>query len=90
MRDPKRLWRIKPMLCRSRLPSAKSTAKVAPFSMRGVPAITANSRDGSRLLRFWVKAPYTDPEIGTTRLARARNNDPLPQAVPIHERAVEL
>jgi hypothetical protein len=26
-----------PMLCRSRLPSAKSTAKVPLFSMRGVP-----------------------------------------------------
>src|SRR5215813_9442451 len=26
----------------------------------------------SRLLRFWVRAPNTNSEIGTTRLARAR------------------
>src|SRR5215472_1997186 len=29
------------------------------------------SNEGSRLLRFWVKAPNTNSEIGTTRLARA-------------------
>ena len=29
------------MLCRSSLPSAKSTAKVPPFSMRGVRVIAA-------------------------------------------------
>jgi hypothetical protein len=55
----------------SRLPFAKSTAKGSPFSMRGVPAIAANPREGSRLLRFWVKAPNTSSEIGTT-LSRAR------------------
>jgi hypothetical protein len=31
----------------SGLPSAKSTAKGPPFSMRGVPAIAANPREGS-------------------------------------------
>jgi len=56
---------------RSRLPFAKSTAKGPPFSMRGVPAIAANPREGSRLLRFWVKVPNTSSEIGTT-LSRAR------------------
>jgi hypothetical protein len=55
----------------SGLPSAKSTAKVPPFSMRGVPAIAANPREGSRLLRFRVKVPNTSSEIGTT-LSRAR------------------
>jgi hypothetical protein len=40
--------------------------------MRGVRAIAVNPRDGSRLLQFLVKAPYSDPEIGTTRPARAR------------------
>jgi hypothetical protein len=33
--------------------------------------MAANSREGSRLLRFWVKAPNTNSEIGTT-LSRAR------------------
>jgi hypothetical protein len=32
--------------------------------MRGVPAIAANPREGSRLLRFWVEAPNTNSEIG--------------------------
>jgi hypothetical protein len=36
------------------------------------PVIAANPREGSRLLRFWVKVPNTNSEIGTTRLARAR------------------
>ena len=31
-----------------------------------------SSIEGSRLLRFWVKVPNTNSEIGTTRLARAR------------------
>ena len=85
-RDPKRLWRTrlddgwtpktlgrKPELnvIPSRLPFAKSTAKGPPFSMRGLPAIAANPREGSRLLRFWVKVPNTSSEIGTT-LSRAR------------------
>jgi hypothetical protein len=35
-------------------------------------AMAANPREGSRLLRFWVKAPNTNSEIGTTRLARVR------------------
>src|SRR5215469_4698412 len=39
--------------------------------MCGVPAIAGNPREGSRLLRFWVKTPNTNSEIGTTRLARA-------------------
>jgi hypothetical protein len=55
------------MLCRSRLLPAR---KALPFSMRGVPA-AANPRKDPRLLRFWVKAPNTNSEIGTTRLARA-------------------
>jgi hypothetical protein len=46
-------------------------AKGPRFSMRGVPAIAANPREGSRLLRFWVKVPNTSSEIGTT-LSRAR------------------
>jgi len=33
--------------------------------------IAANPREGSRLLRFWVKVPNTSSEIGTT-LSRAR------------------
>ena len=33
---------------------------------------TARGGASSRLLRFWVKAPKTNSEIGTTRLARAR------------------
>ena len=33
--------------------------------------MAANSREGSRLLRFWVNAPNTNSEIGTT-LSRAR------------------
>jgi hypothetical protein len=41
-------------------------------TMRGVPAIAANPREGSRLLWFWVKVPNSNSEIGTTRLARAR------------------
>jgi hypothetical protein len=53
-------------------PVRKINSKGPPFSMRGVRAIAANPRDGSRLLQFLVKAPYSDPEIGTTRLARAR------------------
>jgi hypothetical protein len=40
--------------------------------MRGVPVIAANPRDASSLLRFLVDAPNTDPEIGQTRLVRAR------------------
>jgi hypothetical protein len=36
-----------------------------------VPAIAANSGEGSRLLQFWFKAPNTNSEIGTT-LSRAR------------------
>jgi hypothetical protein len=52
---------------------ARSTAKAPPFSMRGVPAIAANPREGSRLLRFWLKAPSTNSDIGTTRLSRARS-----------------
>jgi hypothetical protein len=43
-------------------------------SWRYVSALTkpkANPRDGSRPIRFLVKAPYTDPEIGTSR-PRAR------------------
>jgi hypothetical protein len=40
--------------------------------MRGVPAIAANPREGSRLLWFWVEVPNSNSEIGTTRLARAR------------------
>ena len=46
------------MLCRSRLLPARSRAKALPFSMRGVPAIAANSREGSRLLWFWVKLNF--------------------------------
>jgi hypothetical protein len=38
----------------------------------GGPAIAANPREASRLLRFWVKVPNTNSEIGTTRLTRAR------------------
>jgi Transposase DDE domain len=34
-------------------------------------AMAANPSEGSRLLWFWVKAPNTNSEIGTTRLARA-------------------
>ena len=33
-------------------------------------AMAENPREGSRLLRFWVKVPNTNSEIGTTRLAR--------------------
>jgi hypothetical protein len=40
--------------------------------MRGVPAIAANPREGSRLLWFWVKVPNSNSEIGTTRRARPR------------------
>jgi len=40
--------------------------------MRGVPGNGGKS-EGSRLLRFWVKAPNTNSEIGTTHSrARAR------------------
>ena len=44
----------------------------ARSTMRGVPAIAANPREGSRLLWFWVKVPNSNSEIGTTRLTRAR------------------
>jgi len=46
--------------------------------MRGVPAMAANPREGSRPLRFWVKAPNTNSETGTTHLslARARGSGP--------------
>jgi hypothetical protein len=47
MRDPQRLWRIRPDVngCAGRrLPSAKSTAKVPPFSMRGVPGNGGKSK----------------------------------------------
>jgi hypothetical protein len=37
--------------------------------MRGVPAIAANSREGSRLLQLWVRVTNTNSEIGAT-LAR--------------------
>ena|SRR5215471_2247232 len=42
--------------------------------MCGVPTIAGNPREGSRLLRFRVKTPNTNSEIGTTRLSRARNS----------------
>jgi hypothetical protein len=58
--------------CAGPAPVRKINSKGPPFSMRGVRAVAANPRDGSRLLQFLVKAPYSDPEIGTTRLARAR------------------
>jgi hypothetical protein len=48
----------------------KGPREVPPFSMHGVPSIGVNPREGSRLLRFWVKAPNTNSEIGTT-LSRA-------------------
>jgi hypothetical protein len=67
------LFRIRPTAgAQEAISSLTRQPKVPPFSMRGVRVIAANPRDGSRLLRFWVKAPNTDPEIGTTRLARAR------------------
>jgi hypothetical protein len=70
--DPKILGRMPELnVVPSRVPSTKSTAKVPPFSMRGVPAIAANPREGSRLLRFWVNVPNISSEIGTT-LSRAR------------------
>jgi hypothetical protein len=34
--------------------------------------MAANPREGSRLLRFWVKPPNTNSEIGATHLSRAR------------------
>jgi hypothetical protein len=44
--------------------------------MRGVAVIAVNPRDASRLLRFLVDAPYTDPEIGQNSLrARAAGYD---------------
>ena len=74
MLDPKTLWRIRPDVNVVPVlpPVRKINSKGPPFSMRGVRAVAANPRDGSRLLQFLVKAPYSDPEIGTTRLARAR------------------
>ena len=60
------------MLFRPALRPRKTRAKGPPFSMCGVPAIAANPREGSRLLRFWAKVPNTSSEIGTTRLARPR------------------
>jgi hypothetical protein len=55
-RDPKKVvaHQAGRQCCAVPPPSAESTATVPPFSMRGVPAIAANSREGSRLLRFWV------------------------------------
>jgi len=43
--------------------------------------MVANPREGSRLLRFSVKAPNTNSEIGTTRLARARARRELAAAI---------
>ena len=64
MRDPKTLWRIRPdvNVVSVRLPSAESTAKVPPFSMRGVPAIAANPREGSRLRRLCLKSQTPTPK----------------------------
>jgi hypothetical protein len=53
-------------LCRSRLPSPKSTAKVPPFSMRGVPVIAANPRDvdcDGYESRF--EPDYSPPDLAT-------------------------
>jgi hypothetical protein len=56
MLDPKLLWCIKTDVnvvpVPPPVPSPESTAKVRPFSMRGVSAIAANPREGPRLLRF--------------------------------------
>jgi hypothetical protein len=68
---PQTLWRIKTDVNVVPVPHPVRKSKVPPFSMYGGPAIAANSRDGSRLLRFWVKVPNTSSEIGTT-LSRAR------------------
>ena len=45
----------------------------------------AHPREGSRLLRFWVKAPNTNSEIGTTRLARLRVWNSAPGFGPASE-----
>ena len=78
MRDPKRLWRIRPDVNVVPVPPP-----VRKINSKGTACgiIAVNPRDGSRLLRFLVKAPYTDPEIGTTRLARARARQTQAQAV---------
>jgi hypothetical protein len=70
------LWRIRPDVNVKPVPPPvrKINSKSAAFSMRGVPVIAAVPRDGSRLLRFLADAPNTDPESGTTCLARAEDN----------------
>jgi hypothetical protein len=75
MRDPKRLWRIKPMLCRSRLPSAKSTAKVPRFSMRGVRLPRQIQETAQDYSGFGLKPQTPTPKTAQlTSLAPARGN----------------
>jgi hypothetical protein len=55
----------------SRVGSSRACTYGTRSTMQGGPAIAANPRQGSRLLRFCVKVPNTSSEIGTT-LSRAR------------------
>src|SRR5215467_15923539 len=50
----------------SRFGSSRACTYGTRSTMQGGPAIAANPREGSRLLRFWVKVPNTSSEIGTT------------------------
>jgi hypothetical protein len=68
-RDPKRLWRIRPDV--NVVPAPPPIRKINSRSQCSVLAIAANSREGSRLLRFWVKVPNTNSEIGTQVASRA-------------------
>jgi hypothetical protein len=54
---PQKSWGAARTRCYSVLPSIRkiNSKGTAPFSMRGVPAMAANSRESSRLLRFWLK-----------------------------------
>jgi hypothetical protein len=84
------LWRIRPDVNVVLVPSVhKINSKGTAVLMRGVPVIAANPRDGSRLLRFFVNAPNTDPEIGHNsprargRMHRGRKNSAATSA-PTH------
>jgi hypothetical protein len=58
--DPKNLGRIRPELnvVPFRLPSAKSTAKVPPFSMRGVPGNGGKSKRRRKTTPVLVFLPF--------------------------------
>jgi len=73
----------------SRLPSAESTAKVPPFSMRGVPAIAADPREGFKTFAVasrLTQGPLDAPLI--TMLSRDESRGELGRAILIaHEMA---